>query len=180
MPRSRPSWARGATPPGTGFKITQASFDRIAKFIEDNEASVEKANAGIDLIVHGMVTIVRSEAMKRSFGPVAPRQRSVPALAFRIPVQRITGRYYAGWYIRRLGRGRWVVGNDSYEAMLIETGLFQRTRRPVLKMSTLAMLAFVQQTRLMERFGESILSTRSRVLRLGLPALSGPTGALPR
>lgn len=179
MPRTRPSWARGAVAPGSGFKITDASFNRIIKMIEDNEASIEKAAAGIDLIVHGMVTIVRSEAMKRSFGPAAPRQRSNPAFAYRLPVQRITGRYYSGWYIRRLGRGRWVVGNDSFEALLIETGLFQRNRRPVLKMSTLAMLTFIQQTRVMERYGESILSTRSRVLRMGVPALAGPTGRLP-
>lgn len=160
MPKGRPSWALGASPPGTGLMISRATFDQIVDFIEDNQASIQRLQAGIDTMVNLMVVIVRSEAMKQSFGPVAPRRRSNPAFAFRVPVQRITGAYYAGWYVRRIGRGRWAVGNSSKEGYLIETGLFQRTRRPILKNSAINMLRFLQTSRALETFGDSILAPR--------------------
>ena len=202
---NRPSWALGASPPGTGFTISRRTFDQIVNLIEDNTASIQRMRLGVDTMVNLMVVIVRSEAMKQSFGPVAARQRSNPALAYRIPVQRITGAYYAGWYVRRRGHGRWVVGNATKEAYLIETGLFQRVRRPILKNSAINMLRLLQTSRALEMFGDSILAPRrgangafrsfeNRVRPFALkttaidlpnrgaanPNITGPRGVLPR
>jgi len=167
MPRATPSWARGSGSPGTGFKVTPESFNRIVRFMEQNEESVVKAREGMDLLVQLMAVFTRSEAMKKSQGPVAARRRSNPAMAYRIPVQRITGRYYASWYVRRAGSGRWRVGNDSFEAVLIENGIFQRVRRPILKMSVLSMLRYVQQTQVATKYMQSVINVRKSATNMG-------------
>lgn len=184
-------WALGSSPPGTGFTISRKTFDKIDEYIQDNQASIQRSQFGIDTLVQGIVVLVRSNAMKRSFGPVAPGRRSSPALANRIPVQRITGTYYAGWYVRRIGQGRWAVGNSSFEAYLIETGMFQRTRRPILKMSVMQMLQFLQTTRVIEQFADSLIAPRRNAkgqfqsfkTRMRgtdtLGGMSGPQGRLP-
>jgi hypothetical protein len=171
--------------------ISRKTFDQIEDYIADNIASVEKANFGIDLLVRSIVMTVRGAAQAKSAGPIAPRKRSVPILAGRIPVQRITGAYFAGWTIRRLGNGRWVVYNDSVEAWLIEYGLYQRVRRPILKMSVIAMLRLIQTTRTAERFMDWVIAPRrsakgrfqsfqTRVMGTEtLGGLSGPQGRLP-
>lgn len=191
MARATAAWARGATPQGTGFTISRRTFDQIVEYIADNEGSIQKARCGQDVLIQGMVTFVRSEAMSKSFGPVAPRKRSVAALAGRIPVQRITGAYYAGWYIRRLGNARWAVGNSSWDGYLIETGMFQRVRRPILKMSVISMLRYLQTTRVSEQFADWIIAPRRNArgqfqsfsTRMGSTAtvsrMAGPSGELP-
>jgi hypothetical protein len=75
-------------------------------------------------------------------------------------VQRITGRYFAGWTVRRARFGAWVIYNEERAAYMVEFGIGQRIRRPVLKLSVLAMLKFVQTTRTAERFAEYIMAPR--------------------
>lgn len=157
----------------------------------DVEGSIEKSNQGIELLVRAMVLVIKGLAQKKSGGPVAPRQRSNPALAFRIPVQRITGAYYAGWTQRRLGRGHWILYNDAVEAYFIETGMHMRVRRPILKMSLIGMLRFIQTTRTADRFMDWVLAPRrdargrfqsfnSRVMGSStLGGMAGPMGRLP-
>jgi hypothetical protein len=171
--------------------ISRQTFDQIENYIADNLASIEKVNFGIDMLVRSMVMVVRGAAQAKSAGPIAPRRRSNPALAGRIPVQRITGEYFAGWTIRRLGNGRWVVYNDSVEAWLIEFGIYQRVRRPILKMSVIAMLRLIQTTRTAERFMDWVIAPRRSSLgrfqsfqtRLmgtqTLGGMAGPRGRLP-
>ena len=129
----------------------------------------------------------------------------MPALAGRIPVQRISGDYFAGWTQRKMGHARWMVYNDAREAWLIEYGIYQRQRRPILKMSVIDMLRFIQTTRAGERFLDSVLAPRRNAKgqfqsfdsRLGTgfklsltggdlpgrgisnPHIVGPSGALP-
>lgn len=186
-----PSYARAANLPGSGFSISRSTINRLNDLAFDARSSAERAGAAIDVLVQGMAYFTRSEAMRKSGGPVAPRKRSVPALAYRIPVQRITGAYYAGWYVRRLGHGVWVVGNATKEAYLIETGMFQRVRRPVLKMSVISMLRFLSTTRLADQFADSLLAPRRNAAgqfqsfnaRLRgtttLGGMAGPAGNLP-
>ena len=182
--------ARGGVLPGSGFGISRKTFNQLEEFIRDNESSIEKVQFGIDKLVQLMAMVTVSEARKKSFGPVAARQRSNPALAGRIPVQRITGAYFAGWYIRRRGNGRWVVGNDAWEAYLIETGMYQTVRRPILKMSVISMLRFIQTTRTAERFMDDVLKPRRKGGRFQsfqsrmmgtrtLGGMAGPKGVLP-
>lgn len=142
----------------TGF--SRDTFKSIEDFIADNKHSQVKVQFGIDLLVRGMVLVTRGLAQQKSGGPVAPRHRSVPALAHRIPVQRITGAYYAGWRVQRVRQGHWAVINDTKEAYLIEYGIFQRVRRPILKVSLIGMLGFLQATRTGDRFLDWVLKPR--------------------
>lgn len=78
--------------------------------------------------------------------------------AWKIPVRRITGAYYAGWYAERLSPSVWMVSNKSREAYYIEfginhagTGLHStggrvRIRRPVLKLSVMEAMSFAAGT----------------------------------
>lgn len=157
---SVPAYALRSNIGGPRITITRKTFEQIETFIADNKASIEKMNKGIDLLVQGTILVVKAGAQERSAGPVAPGKRSVPALAYKIPVQRITGRYFAGWTQRRLGNGHWILYNDSYEAYLIEYGIFQRVRRPILKLSVLGMLRFIQTTPTVGRFMDWVIAPR--------------------
>lgn len=143
-----------------GFGLTRKHFEEWENFIADNQASVVKVHQGIDLLAMGMVYVIKGSVQKYAMGPISPTQRSVPALANRIPVQRITGRLFAGWTQRRISNGRWLLFSDEREAYLIETGMFQRARRPILKMALLDMLRFLQTTRTGERFLDHVLAPR--------------------
>lgn len=189
--------------PTTGF--SRKTFENIEDFIADNQASKEKVAQGIDLLVRAMVLSIKGFAQEKTAGPLAPRQRSVPALANRIPVQRITGHLYAGWTQQRIGFAHWMVYNDAKEAWMVEYGIHQRQRRPILKMSVIGMLGMLQATRTGERFLETVLAPRrnakgqfqtfeQRISRFKLhnppsdmpgrgahnPNIAGPSGRLPR
>jgi hypothetical protein len=143
-----------------GFGITLASLRQIEDYIQDNRYSIEKAKYGMDTLIRVLINVVQMEARKRSQGPVAPRWRSVPAFAYKIPVQRITGRYYQGWTIRRVRNAHWMLYNDAHEAWLIEYGIYMRVRRPILKQSFMAMLQFIQTTRTGDLFVDWVLAPR--------------------
>lgn len=173
--------------------IMRPDFAAIERFIADNQGSKLAVIEGGDLLVRMMVMTIRGYAQQKSGGPVAPRRRSNPALANRIPVQRISGAYFAGWKTRRLGVADWLVYNDSKEAYLIETGMYQRVRRPILKLSLIAMLRLLQATRTELRFLDSLIKPRRNALGqfaaipLGkrlmgtqtLGGMAGPQGPLP-
>lgn len=170
------------------FRITRNTFRNLEQWMEDNDASIDKAKAGLDALVRLSILVVKAEVQKRSYGPVAANQRSNPALAYRIPVQRITGHYFAGWTVRRTGRG-WMIYNDEIEAYLIETGMYQRVRRPILKMSVVSMLRFIQSTKTADRFVDWVFAPRrdargrfqsfnTRVAPT-ISAMAGPQGKLP-
>lgn len=187
------------------FTISRKTFENIEQFIADNEASVEKVQVGIDMLVRLMALTIKGLAQEKSAGPVAARHRSNPAFANRIPVQRISGAYFAGWTQRKMAHAHWMVYNDAREAWLIEYGIYQRQRRPILKMSVIDMLRFIQTTRAGERFLDSVLAPRRNAKgqfssfdsRLGTgfqlsltggdlpgrgisnPNIVGPSGALP-
>lgn len=199
------SGGRGETAKMGSITIARKTFENIEDFIADNEVSIEKVTVGVDMLARLMVYAIRGYAQQKSAGPVAPRQRSVSALAHRIPVQRITGAYFAGWSTRKIGNAHWEVFNDAREAYFIEYGIHQRSRRPILKMSTIDMLRMIQTTRTAERFLASILAPRRNTrgqfqsfstrlgtgFQLGLtagdlpgrgaanPNIVGPTGDLP-
>jgi hypothetical protein len=184
-------YGRSAAGTIRGWGVTRQTFENLEDFMRDIEGSKVKAVGGMDLIIRTMVFVTKGLAQEKSMGPVAPRHRSVPALAYRIPVQRISGRYFAGWTQRRLGPSRWLLYNDSVEAYLIEEGIYQKTRRPILKLSLLGMLRFIQTTRTAERFLDHVIAPRrnakgqfasfqSRAFGgATMHTMSGPTGRLP-
>ena len=191
-----PAYALVANPRAGAF-ITRAEITGLETFIKACEDSRSRMMTGMDLLVRSLAAIVVGYAQQRSMGPVAPGQRSNPALAYRIPVQRITGAYFAGWQIKRLGVAHFLVTNSSKEAYLIETGTFQRVRRPILKMSLISMLKFMANSRTEQRFLPSLIGFKrdaggrfasvSVLERLagtatassGNPSLAGPQGNLP-
>lgn len=184
---------RAASPAGLpgAFGLTRKMFDDIENFIADNAASQERMEAGIDLLIRGMALATKGLAQQKSMGPVSPTRRSVPALANRIPVQRITGTFAGGWRQRRIGPAKWATYNDSPEAYLIETGLYMRVRRPILKLSVIGMMKFLQTTRTAERFMDHVLAPRRNAhgrfqpfnARIAgssvLGGMAGPRGRLP-
>ena len=185
--RKNHNLARGTQFPKT-FGISRQTFRNLEEWMNDNDASIDKARAGMDAIVRLCILVVKAEVQKRSYGPLAPNQRSNPALAYRIPVQRITGHYFAGWHVRRTSRG-WMIYNDELEAYLVETGLYQRVRRPILKMSVVSMLRFIQSTKTADRFVDWVFQPRrdprgrfqsfnTRVMPT-VSTMAGPSGKLP-
>lgn len=142
------------------YFIGRKTFQDIENLIEDSKASIGKVNIGLNALVRTMAYTMKGYAQQQSGGPVAPGRRSNPALANRIPVQRITGAYFAGWQVKSVGKARYRMFNESKEAYLIETGLYQRTRRPILKMSVLNMLQLLQTTRTGDRFASWVMAPR--------------------
>jgi hypothetical protein len=156
LPATRFSTSRGGggrfDAPSTGFGITRRTFEEIEDFIQDNINSAAKFHYGMDVLVQLLAYTTREYARQKSGGPIAPNWKSNPALAFRIPVQRISGRYYAGWMVKRIANAHWLTYNDAREAWLIETGQFMRVRRPIAKLSALDTLRMIQTTRTADRF----------------------------
>jgi hypothetical protein len=109
-------------------------------------------------------------------GPATPQPIYRDA-AWKIPVRRITQRYYKGWKVRRLAPGAWILYNDSREAYFIEFGIHprgkfssiektkagasphgyfvKRVRRPIRKLSLMKTLRFMDQSRAGERIWEA-------------------------
>lgn len=90
-------------------------------------------------LVFYMALVNQGEARKMSFGPLDP-SGSNSSLAWKIPVRRISERYYTGWKIRQLRPAVWQLYNDSREAYYIEFGINwlggnRRVRRPIRKLS---------------------------------------------
>lgn len=178
-------------PAGTipGWGVSRKTFNDLEDFMADVQGSIQRQREGLDLLVRLMLLTTKGFAQQSAMGPVAYRGRSNPALAYRIPVQRITGRYFAGWTQRRIGPNAWLLYNDAIEAYLIEYGIYQRTRRPILKLSLLQMLKFIQTTRTADRLLEWVLGPRrngrgqfqsfgSRAFG-GAAGMAGPQGRLP-
>jgi len=187
-----PNYAlRVAKPSGLpgAIGISRKTFEQLEDWMRDVASTRERADEGMDMLIQTMALATKAGAQRRSMGPVAARKRSVPSLAYRIPVQRITGGYFAGWTHQRVGRMHWRVYNDSREAYFIETGLYMRVRRPILKMSVLGMLQMIQTTRTAERMADWVLlplrdnsgrfqsfSKRSAAIRKQMTLASGGEG----
>jgi hypothetical protein len=135
-----------------------------------------------------MALVNQRFARKLSFGPEDPGQKD-PALAWRLPVRRISGRYYMGWKVKQRGYANWILYNDTREAYYIEFGINwrgagRRVRRPVRKLSLRQTLEFMMTTQAYHRVWAEIFSSprhRSRgqgftqvVQSRGMGGFSGP------
>jgi hypothetical protein len=93
-------------------------------------------------------------------GPFKSRTWADPG-AWKIPVRRITGDYAAGWFVEKMGYGKWRVSNHSREAYFIEFGINHestgltdpsnpgrkyRIPRPIFKLSLLNAVRFAKGT----------------------------------
>lgn len=118
-------------------------------------------------------------ARKYAFGPEDPGANN-PALAWKLPVRRITGRYYVGWKVRPTSIG-WQLYNDSREAYFIEYGINhmgagRRVRRPVLKLTLLKTLEFMRETGAYHRVLSRIMVHKGKGYGMGLHVQSPPMG----
>ena len=117
----------------------------------------------------------RGGTLHHTRGGAGYRTQTLSTGAWKIPVRRITGAYWSGWYSERLGFGHWVVGNHSREAYFIEFGInprsVRRVRRPILKMAVIAALEWIKTTNPDARMVQAAWSSVST----GSPELIGGT-----
>lgn len=155
---------------------TQETINAIEQAIQWSSVYVPKQlRFEMDRLVFYMALVNQGFARKMSFGPSDPRETNVrhqatgrifigsesgppraqttwkriSPLAWKIPVRRITGRYYLGWKVRKLKPAVWQLYNDSREAYFIEFGIhtsLRRVRRPIRKLSLRKTMDFMMAT----------------------------------
>jgi hypothetical protein len=113
-----------------------------------------------------MALVNQGEARSMSFGPGDPSQTH-PEEAWRLPVRRITNRYYLGWKIKQLRPGIVQLYNDSREAYFIEFGINwlgegRRVRRPVRKLSLIRTMNFMLQTNAYSRVWSEVFKHKGK------------------
>lgn len=168
------------------FRISESTFNSIEDWIRASEIAKRNIEPGLDNLASLLAHTNQAFAMEYSAGPVDPRQRgtftghvgkgSGPGVthqsttsvngAWKIPVRRITGKYYASWKVKRIRRGTWALINASREAYFIEYGINhvgttkvityrggktflrgpRRVRRPIQKLSLMKTMKFAEQT----------------------------------
>jgi hypothetical protein len=166
--------ARAAGPPRSGqimgrgmtaIQIDPSFFEALENAIRQCERTKRNLPIAMDRMVRFMSYTHLGFAQKRALGPVDPMQRR-PEYAWKVPVRRITGRYFFGWKVKRRGLGWWEVYNDSREAFFIEFGIHsnpytgkpspRRIRRPIMKLSFMENIRFLQKTQIGHRIWSSI------------------------
>lgn len=153
------------------FRIKPSTFNEIDDWIHAAEASGRNAQFGLDALAMLLARTNQAFAMEMSRGPVDPRAFN-RAAAWKIPVRRITSRYYKGWKVRRMAPGVWMLFNDTREAWFIEFGIHPhsirasesgtvfdaRVRRPIRKLSLIRTLKFADESRVGGRIQEQIFA----------------------
>ena len=140
-------------------------FEAIENQIRQARRTQRGMPIAMDRLVRFMSYVHLGFAQKRSLGPVDPMQRH-PQLAWKVPVRRITGRYFFGWKVKRRGLGHYEMYNDSREAFFIEFGIHRnpatgqpasrRIRRPIMKLSFMETVRFLAKTHVYHRVWSSI------------------------
>lgn len=149
----------------TALVIDHSFFEGIENFIRQCERTQRGMPIAMDRLVRFMSYAHLGFAQKRALGPVDPRQAR-PELAWRVPVRRISGRYFFGWKVKRRGLGSYQLYNDSREAFYIEFGIHRnpatgqpskrRIRRPVMKLSFMENIRFIQKSAVYHRVWSSL------------------------
>lgn len=153
------------------FRISSETFEAYDDWIRAAEASGRNAQFGVNALVSLMARTNQAFAMEMARGVVDPRMQN-RAAAWKIPVRRITSRYYKGWKVQRLAPGVWILFNDSREAFYIEFGIHPgsrrgtehgntydaRVRRPIRKLSLIRTLKLMDESRAGERVWEQIFA----------------------
>lgn len=167
------------------FRIAPETFDEIDDWIRAAQQSGRNVQYGVEAMVMLLARTNQAFAQEMSRGPLDVTGRrgvrydgrifsagtSGPATpipqysstAWKIPVRRITSRYYKGWKVKRLAPGAWMLYNEAREAYFIEYGINwlggnRRVRRPIRKLSLVKTLRFVDRSRAGERVWEAVFS----------------------
>lgn len=187
-----PRWgSRSASVPGA-VGLDRKTFIDLDNLIRDLEYNKKAFARGENILIHMLAKAHQGLAQQKSRGMVDPTGKA--GRPFGIPVRRIKSAYYQGWRVRRIGKAAWMMYNDAREAYFIEFGINPRAtgavRRPILKMSAIATLRFVQRTRVIDRFAKSTIggtrnqrgqyrSFSARMEGSQLLGVIGPEGSLP-
>jgi hypothetical protein len=111
--------------------------NQIKDWMDDLDATSRKFQYSFGALAQILARANQKFAREMSAGPIDPLQR-MPRQAWKIPVRRISGFYYQGWFVRRIAPGIWQLYNPTREAYYIEYGIHssnRRVRRPIRKMS---------------------------------------------
>ena len=151
------------------LSVTPESFDGLEEAIRWAEVEVpHQIPIMMDDLVHRMALVNQMYARKLSFGPYDPQEKQSNQ-AWKLPVRRISQRYYLGWKVKHRTVGWWTLYNDSREAYFIEYGISRvgfswaikgqrqerlgprrtperRIRRPIRKLSLRQTMAHMLQT----------------------------------
>lgn len=156
-----------ADPGNRGFvTLTAESLDALEDYIAWTEnVSKKKLLQADEYMARFLAMLSGSYAQKYSAG--MRRHPDDSTRSWAMPVPRITNRYFLGWRVERLGRGAYVLTNDSREAFFIEYGIHRnpatgtvsprRIRRPVFKMSFLRTMETVQRSSIAHRVWADVL-----------------------
>ena len=190
--------ARYALPGAYG--IARSSFDDVDILIRSLRQGTREFQAAESLATRLLAHATQGFAVGYMSGPSAPASGSTRYVrsSFGIPVRVITGRSRAGWKVRRVSLTAWEVYNEERGAWMVEHGIVAgggAKRRPILRMSGVATLRFIQRTRFAQRmmadtFGNlrnnrghfRSFENRIRPFMLrasGRPQLGGPMGRIP-
>jgi hypothetical protein len=122
------------------FEPTKETFEALESAIRwaEEEVPYLLRHSMNELVFH-MAVLNQGIARKMSYGPYDPNGIN-SSLAWKLPVRRISERYYLGWKVRQIRPGVWQLYNDSREAYFIEFGINwlgegRRVRRPIRKLS---------------------------------------------
>jgi hypothetical protein len=131
-----------------------------AKYVEKSQ--LPKAETAI---ARTMAMMAGGYAQKRSAG--MKRAPNDTTRSWKMPVPRVTSRYFLGWRVQRVTHATYILTNDSREAYFIEYGIHRnpatgepsprRIRRPVLKLAVRDMLEALYASRLGHRVWSSII-----------------------
>lgn len=189
-----PSWSSRSSTIPRAVGISRSDFSDVDQLIASLRRGTREFDSAMNLAAHLLSKTSQGFVQKYMRGQVLRGQdaRRVPS-SFGIPVRRISGRTYQGWRVRRIRSGVWELFNEERGAWAVEYGVVRGghgRRRPVLKMSAVATLRFVQRTRFGNRiyhgtFGQlrtnrgQFRSFTSRMQGSSILGISGPQGYLP-
>lgn len=143
---------------------TKETIDALEGVIRWAESEVPgKLKTNMNELVYYMALVNQRYARKMSFGPLDPGGTRQD-LAWRVPVRRISERYYLGWKVKQVRPAVWQLYNDSREAYYIEFGINwlgagRRVRRPVRKLTLRQTLNFMMTTSAYHRIWADIFSS---------------------
>jgi hypothetical protein len=164
--------------PNQLVRISDKTFNDIEDWMKAAEISGRNVRYGLNAFAMILARTNQAIAQEMSAGPVDPHG-TMDSAAYKIPVRRITGRYYKGWQVKRLAPGVWMLYNASREAYFIEFGINhvgaghevtyrdgrtyiksgRRVRRPIRKLSLIKTMRFVDQSRAGYRVTEAVFGS---------------------
>ncbi len=134
------------------YAISRQTFDELDDLIRSMKQGTREFSTVMNTAARLLAHTTQGFAMRYYRGTQYPG--GAPGT---IPVRRITGRSGRGWRVRRVSMGAWEVFNEERGAWMVEHGIVAGgggVRRPILRMSGVATLRFIQRTRFAERIAQ--------------------------